>query len=130
MDYVDPADGNLTARWYELQDQVVRAHFDATLLTLRGTRNWETSKQFKELKREHAGLSEIIIDIEVRENKRQFKRHIRPVGIWYPISYVFVILLGCEKSGRIYSPQHAFDTAIRLRTQFVENGKGTLSERL
>ena len=98
---------NLIATWYEAQDPAVQAAFDATLLTLGDTPDWsdEEVKEFKVLTQEHVGLGEIRFNIEWKEEgRRPYKRRFRPLGIWPPTGKDFIILLGCEKSGRTEIP--------------------------
>lgn len=132
LDYVDPFGRNYVEEWYQSQDAEVRAEFDATLLILRGTEDWKGKrvKEFKELHRLHPGLSEIKFEVEAKHpDGRKYQRHFRPAGIWRPQHRDFIILLGCEKSGRIYTPLNAFDTAMRHKADF-EHGQGRTHERL
>ena len=126
------ADGkNLIQQWYSEQDEAVQAVFDETLLTLRVVEDWADPgvMEFKELTREHRGLSEIRFDIPVVDpnTKKLFKRRFRPVGIWRPDRREFIFLLGCEKSGRTYKPHNAFGLALAHKEQF-EQGKGMICE--
>ena len=103
-----PAEGerNLIQEWYDAQEDAVQAQFDATLFTLAATEDWTDPEleEFKVLTGRHLGLGEIRFAIDVRPaGRRQFKRRFRPVGIWPPEHLDFIILLGCEKSGRGYS---------------------------
>jgi len=70
---------NLIREWYTLQDDEVRAAFDARLALLEVMPDWANTDIIKRLERTHAGLTEIVIDLK---QKRPF-RHIRPVGIWH-----------------------------------------------
>lgn len=86
-------------------------------------------KEFKELGPPHKGLSELRIDLQIQSGKRQYKRHIRVAGLWLPEDHEFILLLGSEKSGRIYCPNNAFNIAEDLKRDF-EHGRGSLIERI
>jgi hypothetical protein len=127
LDYkTEGPDGeNIIQRWYERQDAQVRAAFDATVTLLAAKPDWRSTRLVKELQRTHIGLTELVIDLKER---RPF-RHIRPVGIWREEERIFIFLMGCEKSGRIYIPNRAFDTALRYKELF-EVGRGTIREHI
>lgn len=110
--------------WYGAQDIEVQAEFDATLVTLAATEDWEDTRQFKALKRDHAGLGEIRFRLEGKAARR-----FRPVGIWPPIAeHEFIFLLGCEKQSRgLYIPPDAFALALRYKRD-LESGIGELYE--
>ncbi|MGH9327690.1 MAG: hypothetical protein ACRD2B_13555 [Terriglobia bacterium] len=109
--------------WYIMQEIEVQAAFDATLITLAATEDWEDTKHFKALRREHEGLGEIRFALE-----KPFIRRFRPVGIWPPvIDREFIFLLGCEKSRGVYDPDGAFDLALHYKHQ-LEAGIGELHE--
>ncbi len=116
---------NLIRDWYSLQDDEVRAEFDGTLTLLEAMPDWTKTDIVKQLERTHIGLTEIVIDLKRR---RPF-RHIRPVGIWHPPERVFILLMGCEKSGRIYIPANAFDEALKHKAR-IEAGRGAISEHI
>lgn len=129
--YITSDGENLVRAWYENQDDIVRANFDATLFILRNTRDWleRRVRNFKVLTERHAGLSELIIDIDVQVGKKRLKRHIRPAGIWRPECWDFILLIGAEKSGRNYNPLNAFDLALQYKAKF-DNGIGSLCEHI
>lgn len=125
MDYCTEDGRNLIQEWYAAQAEAVKAAFDATLFILAATEDWTVKKfdGFKILTERHVGLGEIRFDLMLNRKKRKF----RPVGIWPPSGRDFMILLGCEKSGRIYTPLNAFDLALEYKAQF-EQGRGTICE--
>jgi hypothetical protein len=88
-------------------------------------------KQFKVLTGPHAGLSEIRINVELFNPLRgKFeKRRFRPAVLWDEEDHLFTFLVGCEKSGRIYSPVNAFDLALRRKAD-MERGMGELCEHI
>jgi hypothetical protein len=117
--------------WYGAQDPAVQAAFDVVVLILRDTEDWTASdvEEFKRLEEPHVGLSEIRFQVDVprRGNRNPYKRHFRPAGLYRPEERDFVFLVGCEKSGRIYTPADAFDQALRYKTQF-ESGLGVTDD--
>src|SRR5260370_26953269 len=134
MDYYTEDGINLISEWYFGQEATVRAAFDTTIDELSKTRSveqWESAEQGKRLKGRHAGLCEVKFKI----GKRKF----RPVGFIsiFPVedelnntfsAGEFVLILGCEKSGRIYIPNNAFDTALELQALYLEQSKGNIHE--
>ncbi len=108
--------------WYRNQEISVQALFDATLDILRETEDWEDTKSFQPLKREHAGLGEIRFKLE--ERGREVRRF-RPVGIWPPLmEREFILLVGCEKRPRAaYDPADAFIKALEYRRRLLD-GEG------
>jgi hypothetical protein len=131
-DYVTTGGQNLIQAWCSAQDAAVRANFDATVLLLKGTADWtsEHVDEFDLLTGQHAGLGELRFHVEVaRRGMRAYKRRFRPVGIYLPDQHHFVFILGCEKSGRIYTPPRAFDIALQHKLAF-EQGLGSLHEHL
>jgi hypothetical protein len=132
LDYVREDGVNLIGEWLSRQDARVRAQFDATLLLLRATEDWTAShvQEFKVLTGTHLGLGEIRFHIVIQRKgaKTTHRRRFRPVGPWPPKGSDFVILLGCEKSGRIYNPPYAFDAALVYAKELAD-GKGSTRER-
>jgi hypothetical protein len=113
--------------WYAEQDETVQARFDATLATLAATVDWTDTKQFKVLSRGHVGLGEVRFKIE---EKGRPVRRFRPVGIWPPLAHrEFILLVGCEKTKRLYLPPNAFALALELKAQ-LEAGIGEIHEYL
>jgi hypothetical protein len=134
FDYVTEDNVNLMEEWYKVQDPEVRARFDATLFILGATEDWddENVEEFKALTKAHAGLGEVrfFVDALTPGAKRPHKRRFRPVGIWPPIiSREFIMILGCEKSGRTFKPHDAFGLAVRHKA-LLEQGRGTTNERI
>jgi hypothetical protein len=126
MDYHTEQGINLVSQWYEAQDEEIRADFDATLLLLAATEDWthKRVKAFKVLTGKHAGLCEIRFTVEVERKK---KRRFRPLGVWRKDSRDFVLIGGCEKSGRMLIPPNAFELALRYKAEF-EGGRGKVYE--
>jgi hypothetical protein len=134
FDYITEGGENLINDWYTVQDPEVQAQFDATLLILSATENWEDERveEFKPLERQHAGLGEIIFHINAIAPgaRRPHRRRFRPVGIWPTTVYrEFILLLGCEKRGRQYIPHDAFGMALTHKAA-LEEGKGTTREHV
>jgi hypothetical protein len=111
--------------WYNCGHPRIQAAFDATQLILGETEDWTTPNvlEFKVLKDRHIGLGEIRFNLELNGIKRRF----RPVGIWPPSGNTFIVLLGCEKSGRIYIPNEAFDLALKYK-RWYEQQRGGIRE--
>jgi hypothetical protein len=126
-DYYDKDGKNLIGQWYLSQEVAVQETFDWTLYTLSATQDWTDKRvdEFRVLTGRHLGLCEIRFDLVIDRMKRRF----RPTGIWRPIQRDFILLLGCEKSGRIYKPQNAFDVALDYKRRF-EQGEGRISEHI
>jgi len=125
MNYHTEEGRNLIQEWYEAEDEAVQAAFDMTLNTLAGLRDWTDTWQFKILTGNHAGLCELKFLVG--------KTKYRPVGFFDPgasVSTQFVLILGCKKSGRIYTPVGAFDTALELKRLYIDEGKGSIHEHL
>ena len=123
MDYWD-GEVNLIEKWYEIQDDSVKAAFDVTLKEILGTRDLGTSTQLVRCVRQHLGLWEV--RFEVIQDRR--KRHFRPVGFWNYGGEEFVLVNGCEKSGRVTIPAGIFDNALDIHCQFFNEGRGTINE--
>jgi hypothetical protein len=133
-DYVTDENQHLLEDWYQAQDPKVQAQFDATLFILGATDDWENEsvEEFKPLTEKHHGLGEVrfYVDAIAPGAKRPHRRRFRPVGIWPSIiDREFILILGCEKSGRSSIPHGAFDSALKHKAQF-EQGRGTLHERI
>ncbi len=118
---------NLIQIWYGDQDSDVQAEFDATVAILAVTEDWRKAKEFKELAREHLGLAELRFSITSQRHGKKIVRRFRPVGIWREEEREFVFLVGCEKSGAVYTPRNAFDLALDYKAK-LERGKGRTSE--
>jgi hypothetical protein len=134
FNYVTEDNRNLMDEWYTAQDPEVQAEFDATLFILGATEDWEDEnvEEFKALTKAHAGLGEIRFSVDALASgaKKPHRRRFRPVGIWPPaMNREFVLILGCEKSGRTFIPHDAFGVALRHKA-LLEQGRGTISERI
>ena len=96
-----------------------QADFDALVLTLSETQDWDDAKKkkrkYKELERKHAGLCELILKVE--------GKNLRPLGVLKRELRQFVFLGGCEKHTFWTIPPGAFDKALKLKGQF-DQGKG------
>jgi hypothetical protein len=134
FDYVTDENENLLQDWYVAQDPEVQAQFDATLLILGATEDWEAKdvEEFKPLINKHKGLGEVRFHISALAlgAKRPHRRRFRPVGIW-PAAQAreFVLILGCEKSGKTFIPHDAFGVALQHKAR-LEAGKGKTYERI
>ena len=127
MDYHTEDAGNLIRSWYAGVDDKVRAAFDGVLDILRATREWDDLYQFKNFTTgDFVGLSQLRFSIW---EKGKVKRRFRPLGIWRPQDREFVLILVCEKSGRMKKPSDAFELALKYKTQF-DLGKGKIYERV
>ncbi len=125
LDYITEEGINAIREWYRVQELAVRVAFDATLFTLAATEDWthKRVRSFEVLTGRHVGLCEIRFTVELERKKRRF----RPVGIWQKDSRNFILLGGCEKSGRSSIPSNAFDLALKHKAEF-EAGKGRIYE--
>lgn len=132
-DYFPETGGCPIREWYARQDPAVQAAFDATVDILRATEEWRDRavKEFKQLSGVHAGLSEILFDVEVKTAgaRKVTKRKFRPVGVFREAEREFIFLMGCEKSGRIYIPTDAFGTALKLKAA-LDKGLGAIDEHV
>ena len=117
---------NLILKWYQLQDKAVQAQFSATLITLEGIEDWidRDVREFKFFETgDFAGLGELRFYIIQHRKKRRF----RIPGIWLPDVHQFILLGGCEKSGRIKIPPNAFEVAMSMKLAW-ENGRGSVHD--
>ncbi len=118
---------NPMREWYDSQDAAVRAQLNATLITLAGIEDW-TDRDVKEFKffedGDFAGLGELRFYIIQNGKKRRF----RIPGIWRRERHEFILLVGCEKSGRIKIPPNAFEVAMSLKLAWEQDGRGSLHE--
>lgn len=116
--------------WYDVQHPKVRAELDFTLGILKGADVWIGRDEFKELTGEHAGLCEIRFNVQFPKPgspSGQVKRRFRPLGIWRPREREFILLVGYEKSGRLWLPPNAFTLALKYKREF-ELGMGELHD--
>jgi hypothetical protein len=111
--------------WYDVQDESAQAALDNAVLLLRAANDWTDPKrkEFKELHRKHAGLSEIRFWPFGRFRK------FRVAGIYRPDSREFIFLVGCEKQLGLYIPRGVFDLAMKYKRD-LEAGKGDLREHV
>jgi len=116
---------NLIREWYLLQDDRVRAAFDARIGFIESFSplDWGRLNPIKPMERECAGLWEVLLDLK---DHRPY-RHIRPIGIWYSDERLFILLGAFEKSGRIRTPGNACSEAIKYKSQY-ESGRGTIND--
>jgi hypothetical protein len=136
FDYLTVDGENLMEQWYNAQAPAVQAAFDTRLLLLRGLNNWEECSDwrnppFKRLTGAHAGLGEIRFHIEEPHpvSRRRHRVRFRPVGMW-PVetAHEFVLILGCKKVRKTYTPHDAFACALRHLAD-LKSGKGGKVER-
>ncbi len=121
---------NVTGEWYKAQEPIVRAAFDATIRTLEGSEDWSEMEEFKYFDTgPFAGLGELRFNLEpTKANKLSTKRHFRIPGIWKPEEKIFILLGGCEKSGRIKIPQDTFEQAMKMKNDFELYGRGKIDD--
>jgi hypothetical protein len=129
MDYHTEDAGNLITPWYASVNDKVRAAFDGVLDTLANTKDWDDPDlyEFKNfVTGEFVGLAELRFSIK---EKHTVKRRFRPLGIWRPQDREFILILVCEKSGRMKIPPNAFELAMEYKRQF-DQGRGMLYEHV
>jgi hypothetical protein len=127
LDYITESRINPIQDWYATQPDVVQVAFETTILTLKGTDDWlnPSRKAFKELFRDHAGLSEILLFPDGLWPLFKF----RVAGLYRPQEREFIFLVGCKKRIRSYTPPGAFDIAMEYKKAF-DAGKGTTREHV
>src|SRR5207247_953370 len=83
-DYLTEEHANPIQNWYTAQSVEVQAALDETVRTLKVTDDWLQPgiKQFKELRRKHAGLSELRFWAQ--------KRKFRATGLFRPAAREFI----------------------------------------
>jgi len=118
--------------WLGKQDKRVLVALDATITTLKSEPDWDDPEvlEFKFFTEEpFAGLGELRFQIieRVAGSKKEIKRRFRIPGIYRPNEREFIMLTGCEKSGRIKIPQYAFEDAMAMKVAF-EKGKGEVDD--
>lgn len=120
---------NLIAEWYAIQDLRVKAEFDRVMTLLKQREDWRHEdicpEYFKDLDPPHAGLCEVRFSIEQRYPGRRSDttRRFRPVGMIDEDAQIFTFLVGCEKWGRNYCPNKAFDLALKHLADLIAGGK-------
>jgi len=106
--------------WYGTLEADAQAAFDILCKVLSETEDWDEVKpnrrKYKELFKEHKGLSELLFNL----GRRQF----RPIGLLLRDRHEFLFLCGCIKTGRgTTDPPNAFSDALQLKIQY-EAGRG------
>ena len=101
--------------WYKAQPPQVQSAFDTTVRHLWVTDAWTVQDGAKTLTGPHAGLTELMIDINewVPRAAKGVKRRFRPIGVKQDDTRTFLLFGGCEKVGGVLNPLSAFDDAIR-----------------
>lgn len=126
FDYFPDGGGCPIRTWQDTLDVEGRARFDATVLELSRTEDWNDPEllSFGVFKRpEHTGLSQVKFYV-IRQNK---KRHHRAVGRWRSEAHEFIFINGFQKNGRMPFPPNALDEAVRLLRELNE-GRGEIHE--
>jgi hypothetical protein len=124
MDYWTEDGLNLIKQWYDTQEAKVQVAFDFALKEMLITKDLTGSEQFKPMRRHHAGLWEVVLEVHDCGKKRQ----IRPVGFWHYGQRDFILVDACEKSGRFTIPAGVFDSASDILGRFFHEGRGTIYE--
>lgn len=115
LDY-ETKDGDVPIRdWYSAEPGQVQSAFDTTVRHLSVTEIWTVRDGAKPLTRQHVGLTELLVDIDVWAARaaRGVKRRFRPVGVRNDDEGTFLFLGGCSKVGGMLDPITAFDDAMR-----------------
>ena len=119
FDYITEAHKNPIQDWYGTLAAQQKADFDALVLALSETEDWDAPKErkrkYKELEGKHKGLCELILKVE--------RKNLRPLGALRREQRQFIFLGGCEKHGFWIVPPGAFDAALTLKKKF-DQGKG------
>lgn len=129
QDY-ETKDGEIPIRdWYKSQTPQVRSAFDTTVRHLSVTEVWTVEDGAKTLTGRHAGLTELMIDIDEWAPKaaKGVKRRFRPIGLKNSDEGAFLLFGGCEKLGGVLNPLSTFDDAIR-RWREWERGMGKVHD--
>ena len=104
--------------WSQGLPTEARADFDWVIRELAGTEDWRDRRDFKPLRGKHAHFAEI----RFKTNNVQY----RPVGRFRP-NREFVLLIGCSKKQKVFTPPDAFDQAVK-RWGWLQQGRGSLCE--
>jgi hypothetical protein len=125
MDYRTEDGRTLIQEWYDGVDSSIQAEFDVVLTFLAAREDWTGQWRFKDFTKKHVGLGEI----RLREKKSGVPLwRYRPLG-FFSLNYrEFVLVLGCKKRFRLYYPRDACETALDLKKQFEEEGRGSIHE--
>lgn len=125
LDYITERHENPIQNWYGTLTPQAKADFDALVLALSQTDDWDETKKkkrkYKELERKHKGLCELILKVE--------GKNLRPLGVLRRELRQFVFLGGCEKHAFWTFPLGAFDSALQLLGQ-LDQGKGATREHV
>ena len=129
LDYITEANTNPVVTWYGAISKAAQAEFDALVIAQAKTEDWDEAKKskrkYKELQKEHKGLTQLIFEVISQLHGKQIRTHFRPIGIMKRSERQFIFLGGCEKHGTLGTiPPDAFNDALRLKTQY-EQGRGT-----
>jgi hypothetical protein len=124
-DYCPVNGENPIQNWYDEQEDEVRSEFDFALGVLSVTEDWTKVPEFRALKGRYAGLYEVLVDVKLFYERK--KRHFRSIGIWRPDSCHFIILMVCEKTGRIYTPP--LSSALELKARNEKEKAGMTHDR-
>lgn len=117
LDYITEQHENPVLNWYGTLTPQAKADFDALILALSETEDWDEpkKKKYKELERKHKGLCQLMLKVE--------GRNLRPLGLLRREQRQFIFLGGCEKHPFWTVPSAAFDKALKLKEQ-LDQGKG------
>lgn len=128
--------------WYACLDSDLQTQIDILIRELAQTDDWYTDGHAKELERQHAGLTQLCLEVEYVARTPRGKREIKRRQYRLPglklsnptrdadgelIPGVFVILLGCQKGRGRTIPPGAFDWAMRLACELLQD-KGVINE--
>jgi hypothetical protein len=129
LDYITEKNERPIITWYGTLEPNAKVEFDLLVKVLSETEDWESVKKkrqkFRDLERQHLGLTELVFEVEGKYMGSFKKKQFRPLGIRRKLERVFILLNGCEKHGFMGTvPPGAFEDAMRLKSD-LEQGKGT-----
>lgn len=112
--------------WYGTLEPNAKVAFDLLVKVLSETEDWEHAKKknqkFRELEKEHKGLTELKFETEGKYLGRFIKKQFRALGILRKSELTFIFLNGCEKHGYLGTvPPKAFETAMKLKSAFEQH---------
>jgi hypothetical protein len=130
FEYITDDHKNPYQIWYGTLSWDVQAEFDLVISLLAKTEDWDankkTKKQYKELTREHLGLTQIIFEVAKQKNGK--RTQYRSIGIMSRVTREFILLNGFEKHGTFGRiPADALIIAMRLKSQY-EQSRGALND--
>jgi len=128
MEYHDEHGVNVFDQWYAAQLDEARATFDYVLNEIAIMVNFSDQQLFLPMDRNEKGLWEV--RFKVVFNGR-LKRQFRAVGFWnydWEDRREFILVTGCQKSGRSTIPPGAYGLALDLLEKFFLEGKDNLYE--